>query len=143
MKKLIWLVPVICFGILFATWKIGDNDPVSSAHAFSFLQKQDPWFIYLAVVLIAYLLIAVLGTFLQWNVTTESKWFHIIYIVGTFAIAFIFGTTRNNAGHDVNVSARYNAYAESKGWTDTYPHKHQPPKADTTIQDGDTLIHTQ
>jgi hypothetical protein len=118
MKKfLILLFPVLTAAFWAITWNIGNNNPVSSSHALSFLiHSSGVWFLPVLIAAIVLVILTTAGTIGSWFAVMYQKYIWIAAFALIFTVAAAFAYTRNAAAHDVNISARYNQYKVEKGW---------------------------
>lgn len=112
----ILIYPAVVIGLYLFVWFTG-QDPISSSHAFDFLMHQDKTLmIFLAILMLASNLVAIIGTFTgMYSVTTSRGWW-IGAIITMFAVMATFAYTRLACNTDPNIASRYLMYAIQQGW---------------------------
>lgn len=108
------ILPLVVIAITLLVWFI--QPTVTSVHATKFLLHEDPAIGFLFIAASVWLVIVVIGVLKQTDLITTNLWPHILLGILAFACWYSIGTTRYNCSEDVNVSARYNAFAAEKGW---------------------------
>lgn len=109
------VAPLLVLVITLIVWFIQSD--VSSSHALKFLLHEAPAFLILFIIAPIWITITIIGVVRQTDLMTAKLWPHILMITLAFACWMAIGLNRYNCGNDVNVSARYKAFAAEKGWT--------------------------
>ena len=116
-SKFVFIIPIVYIALWVFVWFAGNGQPVKSSDAFGFLIHQDPvYWVLLGLAIIT--LIACVYESRANNPYFEEKFLPwlVMFILCVASVA-AFAYTRYSAGHDVNMSYRFNAYMEAKNGT--------------------------